>query len=245
MNVFFIMNDLVVGLIPDGHRRFSKVNNVDLEKSYSLGVRNIFDVGSFLFNSGKIKELVVYFLSSENLKRGKKELKLLWKLLRKYLDSVFSNKDSDLFSREETSFWKEKVKVCFVGRRTSVSKDVVDFMSDIEEKTCNNSDFVVTVAVGYGSKQELTDCFNRIRVGLDSGSLSHVDEGVISDNLDFKKDIDFVIRSGFNKRLSNFFCWQTSYADLFFLDKFWPDVSVDDFKKILSEIFLIQKTKGL
>lgn len=241
------MNNLVVGIIPDGHRRYSKVNNVGLKKSYTFGVRNLFDSCSFLFKSGFVREVVIYFLSSENLKRSKSELKILLSLFKKSLRSVFNSSFSneDFCSKSDVDFWKDKVKICFVGRRGYFDKDTISFMKEIEDKTCSNSEFVVNIAVGYGGKQELVDCFNKINGELESGSLDCVDEKVVAENLYFKKDIDFVVRSGFNKRLSNFFCWQTSYSDLFFLDKFWPDVTIKDFENVLSEVSLVEKTKGL
>jgi len=250
--LFWFMGDLDVGIIPDGHRRFSELNDLGLRDVYKVGLRKLFEVGTFLFRGGEVKELVVYFLSTENLKRGKRELKILFDLLRssfRFVEDGFcyddlSDEEKVVFSESDVGLWKDRIRVCFVGKRELFDKDVNKFLSCIEDRTKGNSDFVVNIAIGYGGKQELVDCFNRVSSGLSSGVLSGVDESVIRDNLEFSKDIDLVVRSGFNRRLSNFFCWQSSYADLFFLDKLWPDVTLGDFKKVLSDFSLIDRRKG-
>src|SRR3989338_9863942 len=99
------------------------------------------------------------------------------------------------------------------------------------EKTKDYGNYKLNLALAYGGRSEIVDAFNKII----SKGIKEVDENVIKENLYLSDDVDILIRPGGEKRLSNFILWQNSYAELFFLDKLWPEFEKDDLIRIIEE----------
>ena len=116
------------------------------------------------------------------------------------------------------------------------------FRSKIENKTKNNNRITVIFAFNYGSKSELINAFKKIN----KNKRNIITDELISNNLYTKNipDPDILIRTGGEKRLSNFLLWQLSYAELFFLDKNWPDFNSSDLKKIIKNYGMIKRKFG-
>jgi undecaprenyl diphosphate synthase len=132
------------------------------------------------------------------------------------------------------------VRVKFIGDLKYIPKDLKIIIKKIQKKTKKNTAITVVIAFNYGAKSELINTFKKINKN------KNITEELISNNLYTKNipDPDFLIRTGGEKRLSNFLLWQLSYAELFFIDKNWPDFNYFDLKRIINAFSVIKRKFG-
>ena len=188
-----------------------------------------------------IKHITAYVLSLENLStRPKKELEYIFKYFKMEADSILEDKNHIVN--------KNKVKVKFIGRIHLLPKDLKEKIAKVEEKTKNNKDYFLNIAIAYGGQQEIVDAVKSIVEKSMKGILSpsQLNEEV------FKKHLytngqpypDLIIRTGGEKRLSNFLPYQSVYSELMFLDKKWPEMNESDFLKAFKEFERRQRRFG-
>ncbi len=173
----------------------------------------------------KAKELGVSYLtlfafSTENWKRPREEIDVLFKLFKEYL------------IRKEESILKNGIKMKFIGRKDRIPKDLLQYMEDIEQKTRKNSSIILTLAVDYGGLDDITRAFNKLLK-----EKNEVTQEDIKKALDtcFLPAVDLLIRTGNEKRISNFLLWDLAYAELFFCEKYWPDFTPEDLCMIVED----------
>ena len=158
-------------------------------------------------NSIKLNIPIVtfYVFSSENWKRPKKEIKFLFKLIKNYFKSEIKN------------IINQGIKINILGDLNKLPKDIRKTLRETLIKTKKNKKIIVNLAINYGSKSEIINAFKKIKNNININNLEK--------NLYTKKlpEPDILIRTGGHQRLSNFMLWQLAYAELFFLDKLWPD----------------------
>lgn len=175
-----------------------------------------------------IKVLTIYTLSLENLKsRPKRELDFLLNLARKEIGNMLAQKDSYIF--------KNKIRVRFIGRLQELPADLAGTMKEVMEKTSRHKDFILNLAVAYGGRQEILDaCRKMISDGLRP---EQIDENTFKHYLwtDGFGDPDLIIRTGGEKRTSNFLVFQSAYSELAFVDKLWPEFSKEDFMAVMAD----------
>jgi tritrans,polycis-undecaprenyl-diphosphate synthase [geranylgeranyl-diphosphate specific] len=169
----------------------------------------------------------VYALFTENLNRPEKELKTLFKL---YIEGL-----RDIANDERIH--NNKVKVQIIGRRELLPKDVNDAIDYAEQKTADYDQFVFTVCLAYGSREEMIDAIRSIAEEHASGDmpLHEIDEKAVSKRLYTGEmpDPDLVIRTSGEERISNFLLWQMAYSELYFSDVFWPSFQKKDLLKAI------------
>lgn len=162
-----------------------------------------------------ISYLTLFGFSSENWKRPVREIDDLMGLLRRYLRS------------EADELARNNVRIRVIGDRSALAKDIVTLIEGVEARTAGNNGLHLTVALSYGSRQELTGAFRQLAEDVKAGRLApeNIDEGLIGRSLTTVgiPDPDLLVRTSGEQRLSNFLLWQLAYTELVFLDVLWPD----------------------
>ena len=209
-----------VGIIMDGNRRHARQKNLPALEGHRAGYMKLREVRRWAKEVG-IKELIVYAFSTENWNRTKEEVG--------YLMNLFSEAIGVL-SHEAM---QEDTRVIFIGDRSMLGEDIVSAMSDVEEKTQHNGSFMFCIALSYGGRAEIIDAIHRIP----RESLATVSEAEFAKLLWTKdlSDPDLIIRTSGEERLSNFLPWQSIYSELMFTKTLWPDLTKDEFLRMLSE----------
>ncbi|MFH0867813.1 MAG: polyprenyl diphosphate synthase [Candidatus Woesearchaeota archaeon] len=207
-------------IILDGNRRYAEKLGISKFKGHEKGFDKIKELLNWCIELD-IKEVTLYCFSTENFKRDKKEVNYLFDLFRKKIGD---------FGRDRL-IHNKKVRISIIGRVSMFPKDMQKAIADIMEKTKDYNNYRLNLALAYGSRNEIVDAVKRIV----SKGIQEIDEDVIKQNLYLPDDVDIMIRPGGEKRLSNFLLWQNSYAELFFIDKLWPEFTKFDLMKIIRE----------
>ena len=218
-----------IAIIMDGNGRWGLKKYNDRNKGHYYGLQNINKVVKDCIKLN-IKYLTLYTFSTENWNRPKKEIEYLFFLFKLFYKKNFN------------SIHRNNIKIKFIGDLKKIPKELKVIIKKIENKTKNNNRITVIFAFNYGSKSELINAFKKIN----KNKKNIITDELISNNLYTKNipDPDILIRTGGEKRLSNFLLWQLSYAELFFLDKNWPDFNSSDLKKIIKNYSLIKRKFG-
>lgn len=218
-----------IAIIMDGNGRWGLKNYNDRNKGHYYGLLNINKVIEHCIKI-KIKYLTLYTFSTENWNRPKKEIDYLFFLFKYFYKKNFNKLN------------KNNIKIKFIGDLKNIPKDLKIITKKIENKTKKNNAITVIFAFNYGAKSELVNAFKNIIKS--KNKVNEINEELINNNLYTNNipDPDILIRTGGEKRLSNFLLWQLSYAELFFINKNWPDFNFFDLKKII-KVFRITKRR--
>ncbi len=229
-----------VGIIPDGNRRLARKLLQKPWKGHEWGYNKIKNIIQWSKDLG-VKLMTIYTLSIENLEsRPKMELDYLFNLARKELGDIIKNKENIIH--------KNKVNLKFIGRVDLLPKDIQEMIKEVSKLTKNYSNQHVNLAIAYGGRQEIIDASRKIAIDVKRGL---VGTGKINESL-FReylwtngfKDPDLIIRTGGEKRLSNFLPFQSVYSEIVFVDKFWPEFEKDDFVEAIKEFGERQRRFG-
>ena len=214
---------LHIGIIPDGNRRFARKKGLSLLKAYEIGAEKVREVLSWCREFG-IKYVSIYTLSYENLKnRSEQELKIIFNLLEKKLKRVA--KDEEIH--------KNKVRVLISGDKTILPKNVIEAINLAENSTKNYNNYYLILLVGYGGRKEIIDAIKKII--KDDLKIEEITEKTFRKYLYLPNipDPDLVIRTSGEQRISNFLLWQIAYSELYFINKYWPELTKQDFIQAL------------
>lgn len=209
-----------IAIVLDGNRRYAKKVGIPTFKGHQKGFNKIKDLLKWCTEL-RIEEITLYCFSTENFKRDKKEVNYLFNLFRKKIKDF--EKDSTIHNK--------KVRISFIGRISMFPKDMQEAMKSLMEKTKHYEKYKLNLALAYGGRNEIVDAFKKI---ADKG-IKEIDEDAIKKNLYLSDDVDILIRPGGEKRISNFLLWQNSYAEIFFIDRLWPEFTKFDLMKIIRE----------
>ena len=208
-----------VGIIMDGNGRWAKERGLNRSKGHEAGYKTLKTTAKYILDSG-VKVLSVFAFSTENFNRPKEEVDFLMNLFIKG------------FKKDSAFFNKENIKVVFSGRKEPLKKDVIEAMEYLSESTKNNTKGILNICLNYGGRSEIVDAVNHII----KDNLKEVDEEVINNYLYNKlPDIDLLIRTSGEVRISNFMLWQLSYAESYFPKCYFPDFNQEEFDKALLE----------
>lgn len=208
-----------VGIIMDGNGRWAKERGLNRSKGHEAGYKTLKNTAKYILDSG-VKVLSVFAFSTENFNRPKEEVDFLMHLFIKG------------FKKDTTFFNKENIKVVFSGRKEPLKKDVIEAMEYLSKSTKNNTKGILNICLNYGGRSEIVDAVNHII----KDNLKEVNEEVINSYLYNKlPDIDLLIRTSGEVRISNFMLWQLSYAELYFPKCYFPDFNQEEFDKALLE----------
>ena len=208
-----------VGIILDGNGRWAKERGLKRTAGHLAGYKNLLKLSKYVLDKGT-KYLSVFAFSTENFNRPQEEVDYLMDLFMKG------------FSEDRGYFMKENIKVVFSGRRDRLSDKVLDAMDKMEEETKNNTLGVLNICLNYGGRAEIIDAVNKI---IKDGK-KEIDEEMFKKYLyNDLPDIDFMIRTSGEVRISNFMLWQISYAELYFPKCYFPDFNEQEYDKALEE----------
>ena len=207
-----------IAIIMDGNRRWAAEHYVPRLTGHKKGIEAAQAAVEAALDLG-IEYLTLYAFSSENWKRPQDEVDSLMGLLRLYVSSQLDKMTAT------------GVRVKFIGRRDNMPQDIVALLNQAEAKTAGGTKLFLTLAINYGSQDEILDAVKTIAGRIEAGTLKPADitrqtmaEALATVSV---PDPDLVIRTGGEKRLSNFLLWQTAYSELIFLDQYWPDFNAD------------------
>jgi undecaprenyl diphosphate synthase len=224
-------NKLHVAIIMDGNGRWAKSKGQKRTYGHKKGAETVRKITEYCSENSNISELTLYAFSTENWKRPKIEIEFLMQLLANYLDKELDN------------YQKNNIKFNSIGDISHFSKKLQSSIFNLEESTKNNTDLIHNLALNYGSQDEITRAVNKtLAQKRDSHILITKEE--IEHNLDTQTDVDILIRTGGDKRISNFMLWQSAYAELFFCDVLWPDFDINKLEKIIAEFNLRERRFG-
>ncbi len=214
-----------IGIIMDGNRRFSRKLMAKPWKGHEWGARKIEDVLKWC-REYNIKELTLYAFSVQNFNRPKEEFNYLMDLFRREFDRLISESDD-----ADKQIRKYRIRVNVIGRLWMFPEDIQERMKLIMEKTKENKKYILNFAMAYGGREEVVDAAKKIALAVKQGKLDidQINEETFSRNLYFNDEPDLIIRTGGEKRTSNFLIWQSYYSEWFFVDKMWPEFSKKDF----------------
>ena len=217
-----------VAIIMDGNGRWGIKNKGTRNKGHTEGLKTIENIITESLKQ-EIRYLTLYTFSTENWKRPKQEIMFLFKIFENFL------------LKKTINLVQNGIKFNVIGNKKKISKKLQKIINDSEKRTQFNNKLQINVALNYGSKDEIiTACKTLIKKN------KVITEKNINDNLYTKKipNPDILIRTGNTNRLSNFLLWQIAYTEIFFIKKFWPEFSKDDYKRILKKFRLLKRNFG-
>ena len=173
-----------------------------------------------------IQYLTLYTFSTENWNRPKEEVSVLMRLLVRSLKT------------ELNKMLKNGVRLNTIGNQDRLPEEVKEMLGECVEKTKNNDRLVLTLALNYGGKEELTQMVQQISLKVKNNIISpeNVDETIINKHLYTQNlpEVDLLIRTGGEHRISNFLLWQIAYAELYFTPTYWPEFDTDALKEAIA-----------
>lgn len=215
-----------VAIILDGNGRWAKKRLLPRNLGHKAGAKAVEDICEEAWELG-IKYLTVYAFSTENWKRPEDEVNALMKLLRNYL--------VDCIERSN----KNNMRVRVIGEKSALSQDIQDSIEKLEKVTEKNTGLNFTIAINYGSRDEITRAVKNISERVAAGEIKpdDIDMDIISESLDTKgiPDPDLLIRTSGEERLSNFLLWQLAYTEFYFTDVLWPDFNKKELEKAIEK----------
>lgn len=225
-----------LGVIMDGNRRWARQHMfASVMRGHEKGVDTFIDLCEWCENAG-IPFLTVYAFSTENWNRSKQEVSDLFRLMRRF------------FVEEIHRCIEKGVKVVVIGNLEYLSSEDRQVIRDAEEVTKHCDKLYLQIALSYGGRDEIIRAVRAVAGDVRDGRLKAEDvtEDLFGRYLDTRgvPDMDLVIRTGGEQRLSNFFPWQTTYADLYFTDVLWPDFSESDLKQALDQYASVKINNG-
>ena len=224
-----------VAVIMDGNGRWAKLKGKPRVFGHKHGVKAVRETIEAAGNAG-VEALTLYAFSTENWNRPKAEVNTLMSLFVSSLKS------------EAKELMKNNIKFQVIGNQETLSKSVIKGLNKVIEQTKNNTALTLTIALSYGSREEIVNAFKNIskKVVNKELSIEEINENVINNHLyTFTlPDVDLMIRTSGEKRISNFLLWQIAYAELHFTDVLWPDFTKNDFYNAIIEFQNIERRFG-
>ena len=213
-----------VAIIVDGNGRWAKEKGLPRSKGHDAGFKRLKEITSYAFDKG-IKVVSIYVFSTENFKRSKEEVD--------HLMNLFVNG-----FKKDKFYQKENIKVVFSGRREPLSADVLNAMDTMSLETKDNTKGILNVCINYGGRCEIIDATKKIYEDIINKKIDirDLDEKLYSKYLyQDLPDVDLMIRTSGELRLSNFLLWQNSYAEFYFTKTYFPDFDKKEFDKAILE----------
>ena len=213
-----------IAVIMDGNGRWAKKRGLRRENGHREGRKSVKKIVECCVELG-IKNLTLYAFSTENWSRPKLEIDFLMQLL------FLSLKD------ELKTLNKNNIKFETIGDLTRLPKKISNYLQKVKLETKKNSKLTLTLALSYGSRNEIVNVVRELSDKVKNNIISskNIDETVINDHLYTRNlpDVDLLIRTSGEKRISNFLLWQIAYSELYFTKKLWPDFRKKDLYKAI------------
>jgi undecaprenyl diphosphate synthase len=203
-----------IAIIMDGNGRWAKQKGMLRAFGHENGTKSVKQSVEACAELG-VENLTLYAFSTENWNRPKLEVQTLMKLLVSSL------------KKEIDTLQKNNIKLCAIGNLNLLPKKVHRELSEVIQVTKENSRMTLTLALSYGSREEIVNAFKEISNKVKNNIISpeNIDESIINEHLYTRNlpDVDLLIRTSGEQRISNFLLWQIAYAELYFTNILWPD----------------------
>lgn len=201
-----------LGIIIDGNRRWAKERGLLTFEGHKRGLEKVKETIKWCKERG-VKTLTFFVFSTENWKRSKIEVSCLMTLARK------------MVSGHAKELHRNGIRVKIIGQKERLPKSLQKAIAETEELTKDNGEMTVNFALSYGGRAEIVSAIKKI---IEKKIPSEkINEDVVSENL-WTSDLDLLIRTGKEQRISNFLIWQTAYSELYFSPKYWPAFTEKD-----------------
>jgi undecaprenyl diphosphate synthase len=207
-----------LAVIMDGNGRWAKERGLKRTKGHEQGAEVIRDISTYCANHPTIESVTFYAFSTENWKRPKLEVDFLMKLLDRYLKN------------ELETYRRDNVRFQAIGNIGEFSKALQKRIYETQEATKNNTKLTQVLALNYGGRAEITQAVNRL---ITEGKKEVTQEEISAALQTPYSDIDLLIRTSGEERISNFLLWQLSYAELYFSPTLWPDFTTEELDRII------------
>lgn len=207
-----------MAFIMDGNGRWAKQRKYPVSMGHSKGADRVEDTIRFGKKIG-VECMSFYAFSTENWKRDDEEIAHIFGLIHKFYKTKFQTLN------------KEGIKLKFIGTRQRIPADLLEVINKMETISADNTEMTVNIAFNYGGRLEITETVNK----LIAEGKTELTEADINDNLYTagQGDVDLMIRTSGEQRLSNFLLWQLAYAEFVFTDTYWPDFDEHEFENCL------------
>lgn len=215
-----------IAIILDGNGRWAKAKGMPRNYGHAQGSKNVEKICEEAWRMG-IKYLTVYAFSTENWNRPKAEVDALMTLLRNYMKTCLKTAA------------KNDMKIRVIGDKKPLDEDIKKRIEELEEATKNNGGLNFTIALNYGSRDEMIRAARKMGQDCAEGKLNpeEITEEVFSSYLDTAgiPDPDLLIRTSGEQRLSNYLLWQLAYTEFYFIDVPWPDFNKKELEKAIEQ----------
>ena len=215
-----------IAIILDGNGRWAKGKGMPRNYGHAQGSKNVERICEEAWRMG-IKYLTVYAFSTENWNRPDSEVAALMKLLRNYMKTCLKTAA------------KNDMKIRVIGDIEPLDDDIKNRIRELEEATVDNGGLNFTIALNYGSRDEITRAARKLAADCAAGKITagEIDESVFESYLDTHDipDPDLMIRTSGEQRLSNYLLWQLAYSEFYFTDVPWPDFTKEELVKAIEE----------
>ena len=215
-----------IAIILDGNGRWAKSKGMPRTYGHTVGAKNVETICRAANELG-VKYVTMYAFSTENWARPADEVKALMKLLGEYVKTCMKTAK------------KDNLRVRFIGDLTKLDPKLIAVIDELTEYSSQFTGLTLTIAINYGSRDEMTRAIRKVAsdVKVDNLSIEDIDEKLFSSYLDTKDipDPDFMIRTSGEQRLSNYLLWQLAYAEFYFTPVPWPEFTPEELKKAIEE----------
>ena len=211
-----------VAIIMDGNGRWAKERKRPRVWGHVRGSQKVSEIVTSASKMG-LESLTLYTFSTENWSRPTEEVKNIFKLLKKFL------------KKEKSTILKNNVRFNVIGNYKVLDSKIVDLIEEIKNESSTNTGLTLSLAINYGGRSEIVDAVNTF---LSKNKSREISEDDITNHLyeSRNKEIDLLIRTSGDQRISNFLLWQICYSEFYFTDTKWPDFSAVEFEKIISDV---------
>ncbi len=217
-----------VAIIMDGNGRWALNRRKSRNYGHQQGLKTIEKIVDYSIKK-KISYLTLFTFSSENWDRPKNEVNFLFKLIENY------------FKKNLLKVIRNGIRVKIIGNKFMLARNLRKIIKLAENRTKKNKKISIQLALNYGSKNEIINSLRIINKKKQKITTKNFEKNLYTSGL---PDPDILIRTGGQRRLSNFLLWQTAYTEIFFVNKMWPDFSKNDFQKILNKFKEIKRNFG-
>ena len=208
-----------LAIIMDGNGRWAKKRALNRTKGHEKGAEVVREITTYCSKLNEIKTLTLYAFSTENWKRPKLEVSFLMKLLERYLKN------------ELDTYMQNGVKFETIGNLEPFNKNLKDIINYIKKETKENKNLVQILALNYGAQDEIVRAVNSL-----TDAKKEITINTLSNALDTPySDIDLLIRTSGELRLSNFLLWQVAYSEFYFTNTLWPDFTPKELREIIDK----------
>ncbi len=215
-----------VAIIMDGNGRWAQNKNMPRTFGHKKGMATVKKIISYS-NTANVDILSLFAFSTENWKRPQREIKFLFSAFADYLE------------RNKKLFIKENIRLTVSGRRQGVSSNLLKKIDDTVEATKDNKSLILNVAFNYGGRAEIIDATKDILEDCKKGILNKedIDHDIFKKYLycPFLSDVDLLIRTSGEKRISNFLLWRIAYSEIYFTSTLWPDFTSEELAKAIED----------